>query len=110
MLTLYIANTFEEAEFNTDALNIPKEIHASLQKHESEYSFENLDLITKLSMYLTEKVFSELEVHYLKDLSDEMIKYTWSNENKELNKFFIDLLNFCEKAINEHKSIVAIGD
>lgn len=110
MLTLYIANTFEEAVFNTDVLNIQEEIHYYLQKNESQYPCENLKLITGLSVYLTEKVFIKTEVYLLKELSEKMITYTQENQHKQLNVFFINLYNFCEKALSKNKSIVAIGD
>lgn len=110
VITLYIANNIADAAFSNYALSIPEDIHIHLKEHKLEYSYLDIDLITDLSLYGTEKVFSQTELLALINFSEEMTQSTWKNPFKDLNTFFINLMFFCDKALKQNKLIVAIGD
>lgn len=108
MITFYIANSIEEAEFNDNALNFPEEVHSYLIRNEEKFPFD-LKTLVNLSPYREINILDSQKIYEIIELSDNMIQHTWGN-NLQLNVFFLSLLKFCNKAIEEDKFIVAIGD
>ena len=104
-VTFYIANSIEETKNSHSWLQFEEEVHEFLYQNKNLIG-DAIEVLVDLDPY-GDKVFSKEEMPLLVSLCDVLTNEFNTSAVIEFSK---GLKEFCEKALTEGKTIVALGD